>query len=145
LFGFLSFLCLFVFTTGCSELALGSKSIVRMQGAQTTLLDPTGANEHKTFTFDYSYDSFDTTSPDCCTNPRVYADLGTSVLENALAGYNTCLLAYGQTGSGKSYSMVGYGDDAGIVPMTMRQMFQHIEQNQDPNVKHLVEASMMEM
>ncbi len=55
------------------------------------------------------------------------------------------LFAYGQTGSGKSYSMVGYGADRGIVPLAMEEMFARIEKNGDPNVKYLVEASMMEI
>jgi hypothetical protein len=33
-------------------------------------------------------------------------------------GYNCCLFAYGQTGSGKSYSMIGYGLNKGIVPLS---------------------------
>ena len=31
--------------------------------------------------------------------------------------------AYGQTGSGKSYSMVGFGENRGIVPVTCNRLF----------------------
>jgi hypothetical protein len=74
-----------------SELQMGSKVIVQMQGAKTTLLDPTGAVAPKDFTFDFSYWSFDSSSPQFATNPKVYSDLGVSVLNNAWSGYNCCV------------------------------------------------------
>ena len=48
-------------------------------------------------------------------------------------GFNTSLFAYGQTGAGKSYSMVGYGVNKGIVPITCDEMFKSIESNADTN------------
>jgi hypothetical protein len=53
----------------------------------------------------------------------VFADLGKEVLDNAWQGYNSCLFAYGQTGSGKSYSIVGYGENKGIIPRTCEAIF----------------------
>ncbi|GFO20642.1 kinesin-like protein [Plakobranchus ocellatus] len=47
------------------------------------------------------------------------------------SGYNCSLFAYGQTGSGKSYSMVGYGSNKGIVPITCDELFKTMAQNQD--------------
>lgn len=35
------------------------------------------------------------------------------------------LFAYGQTGSGKSYSMVGYGEDKGIIPLACEEVSMH--------------------
>jgi hypothetical protein len=57
----------------------------------------------------------------------VFKDLGLGVLENAWKGYNCSLFAYGQTGSGKSYSMVGYGNNKGIIPMACEELFKGIE------------------
>lgn len=37
------------------------------------------------------------------------AGIGQGVVENCLAGFNTCLFAYGQTGSGKTFTMMGAG------------------------------------
>ena len=45
--------------------------------------------------------------------------------------YNCSLFAYGQTGSGKSYSMVGYGENKGIIPMACEEIFRRIEANED--------------
>lgn len=63
-----------------------------------------GSTPPRDFTFDYSYWSFDSAAPNFATNPKVYSDLGVSVLNNAWSGYNCCLFAYGQTGSGKCWA-----------------------------------------
>lgn len=57
----------------------------------------------------------------------VFDDLGRGVLDNAWKGYNCSLFAYGQTGSGKSYSMVGYGNNKGIVPIFCEELFKGVE------------------
>ena len=67
---------------------MGAKVIVQMNSAKTTLLDPSGAVAPKEFTFDFSYWSFDSSAPNFATNPKVYSDLGVSVLNNAWSGYN---------------------------------------------------------
>src|SRR4051812_18761390 len=77
-----------------SEIAMDAKVIVNMAGAKTTLLDPSGATPPRDFTFDFSYWSFDSAAPNFATNPKVYSDLGVSVLNNAWEGYNCCLFAY---------------------------------------------------
>lgn len=45
------------------------------------------------------------------------------MLDNAFEGFNTCIFAYGQTGSGKSYSIAGYGENKGIVPLMCEELF----------------------
>lgn len=62
-----------------------------------------------------------------------------------MIGYNCSLFAYGQTGAGKSYSMVGYGEDKGIIPRSCEEIFQRIEANTDPDITYKVEASMLEI
>ena len=47
-------------------------------------------------------------------------------MDNAWEGFNACLFAYGQTGSGKSYSIVGYGENKGIIPRTCEEIFRRI-------------------
>jgi hypothetical protein len=49
-----------------------------------------GSTPPRDFTFDYSYWSFDSEAPNFATNPKVYSDLGVSVLNNAWSGYNCC-------------------------------------------------------
>ena len=94
----------------------GAKCVVDMKGAQTIVTNPSSGKQ-KPFTFDYSYNSFVAPGePGYASNELVYQQLGVGVLENAWRGFNCCLFAYGQTGAGKSYSMMGYGEDYGIIP-----------------------------
>ena len=64
----------------------------------------------------------------------MFNDLGKGVLENSWKGYNCSLFAYGQTGSGKSYSMVGFGNNKGIVPLVCEELFKNINEKR-PSLK----------
>jgi hypothetical protein len=74
-----------------------AKCIISMHGKSTTIRNPESGDE-KTYTFDYSYWSHDSSAPDFADQKKVFNDLGVSVLENAWNGYNVSLFAYGQTG-----------------------------------------------
>ena len=68
------------------------------------------------------------------------------MLDNAWQGYNSCLFAYGQTGSGKSYSIVGYGENKGIIPRTCEAIFKQIDaKSGDKTKKYSVQISMIEI
>ncbi|KAK4245852.1 hypothetical protein C7999DRAFT_33785 [Corynascus novoguineensis] len=131
----------------------GAKCIVEMKDNQTILTPPPdsagkAAKDHgqKVFAFDKSYWSFDKNAPNYAGQANLFTDLGKPLLDNAFQGYNNCIFAYGQTGSGKSYSMMGYGKDAGIIPNICQDMFRRIgEMQQDPNVRCTVEVSYLEI
>lgn len=101
----------------------------------------------KTFAFDKSYWSFDKKDEHFAVQEDLFTDLGQPLLDNAFQGYNNCIFAYGQTGSGKSYSMMGYGDEEGVIPRICRNMFERIEtvQTQDKNMAVTVEVSYLEI
>ncbi|SPQ21057.1 45f4e5c7-97a7-4900-8efd-60396bfbfa8a [Thermothielavioides terrestris] len=100
----------------------------------------------KVFAFDKSYWSFDKNAPNYAGQEHLFQDLGKPLLDNAFQGYNNCIFAYGQTGSGKSYSMMGYGKDAGIIPNICQDMFRRInEMQQDKNLRCTVEVSYLEI
>lgn len=71
--------------------------------------------------------------------------LGEEVLNNAWEGYNCCLFAYGQTGSGKSYSMVGYGNNKGIIPISFKEIFNRTSARQNEKLSFEVLVSMLEI
>ena len=132
--------------------------IVQMQGEQTVLTPPPDADPkagrsskgiyegQKTFKYDKSYWSFDRSDSHFAGQDTLFTDLGTPLLDNAFKGYNNCIFAYGQTGSGKSYSMMGYGEEVGVIPRICRDMFERIEEIQsDPNLKCTVEVSYLEI
>ncbi|XP_078314013.1 kinesin-like protein KIF28 isoform X2 [Crassostrea virginica] len=135
----------------------GSGCIISMKGDSTTIKNPENGST-KVFAFDYSYWSHDgfqesdggVYTPNSGTSNytdqrRVFQDLGQGVLDNAWQGYNAALFAYGQTGSGKSYSMIGYGPNKGIVPITCEELFKAIETNKDSQKQLQVSFSMLEI
>ncbi|KAL2016696.1 hypothetical protein VTK56DRAFT_3159 [Thermocarpiscus australiensis] len=131
----------------------GAKCIVEMKDNQTILTPPPDAGGKaikdaapKVFAFDKSYWSFDKNAPNYAGQEHLFQDLGKPLLDNAFQGYNNCIFAYGQTGSGKSYSMMGYGKDAGIIPNICQDMFRRIdEMQQDKNLRCTVEVSYLEI
>jgi kinesin family member 1 len=129
-----------------------------MQDAQTVLHPPPDAEERlrkggkgslssqKTFKFDKSYWSFNRADSHFAGQDNLFQDLGAPLLDNAFEGYNNCIFAYGQTGSGKSYSMMGYREEAGVIPRICRDMFERITAVQsDPYLKCTVEVSYLEI
>ncbi|KAH8648166.1 hypothetical protein BGZ60DRAFT_535072 [Tricladium varicosporioides] len=138
------------------EMDRGAKCIVQMKGNQTVLTPPPEAETRggkaakdagqKTFAFDKSYWSFDKSDPTYAGQDNLHNDLGKPLLDNAFQGYNNCIFAYGQTGSGKSYSMMGYGPEAGVIPKICQDMFERIgEMQQDKNLRCTVEVSYLEI
>ena len=141
------------------ELDRGAKCVVRMKDAQTILVPPPEAEERlrgskggkandgqKIFAFDKSYWSFDRKDPHFAGQDNLFVDLGAPLLDNAFQGYNNCIFAYGQTGSGKSYSMMGYGEEAGVIPRICQDMFERITARQkDKNLSCTVEVSYLEI
>ncbi|KAK3102002.1 hypothetical protein FSP39_008034, partial [Pinctada imbricata] len=113
--------------------------VISMSGNTTIIKNPENMSaEGKRFAFDYSYWShddfndrgdgyFEPASSKYADQQRVFDDLGKGVLDNAWKGYNCSLFAYGQTGSGKSYSVMGYGNNKGIVPMFCDELFKGVE------------------
>ncbi|EFA85017.1 kinesin-3 [Heterostelium album PN500] len=135
-----------------------AECIVKMNGNTTLLVRPSAlranpnapptAEDEKSFTFDHSYWSFDSDDPNFASQTTVFDDLGREVLQNAWEGFNCTIFAYGQTGSGKSYSMLGYGEDKGIIPLVCEEMFNRIGNtvsNEREQTVFKVEVSFMEI
>ena len=132
-----------------------SVCVIEMNGNQTTIKNELG--QPHTFTFDHSFWSHDCyiekengyLAPDksgkYADQIFVYNALGKQILDNAWEGYHCCLFAYGQTGSGKSYSMVGYGENKGIVSISCEEIFKRIESNTNDDIHYEVEVSMLEI
>jgi kinesin family member 1 len=141
------------------EIDRGAKCIVQMKDTQTILIPPQEAEDRmrgsakgpkdlgrKVFAFDKSYWSFDRSDPCYAGQENLHEDLGKPLLDNAFQGYNNCIFAYGQTGSGKSYSMMGYGKEAGVIPKICQDMFTRIGAlQQDKNLQCTVEVSYLEI
>lgn len=138
------------------EIGRNARCIVSMKDAQTVLTPPppdgkkpvkASIEGSKTFAFDKSYWSFNRKDSNFADQQDLFTDLGQPLLDNAFQGYNNCIFAYGQTGSGKSYSMMGYGEEEGVIPRICRDMFSRIEgmQDNDKNITSTVEVSYLEI
>ena len=123
-------------------------------GNQTIIRDD--LDKEKKFTFDHSFwshdgyrvleDGYMEPDDDKYADQKIVFDtVGKQILDNAWQGYHCCLFAYGQTGSGKSYSMVGYGANKGIVPISCDEIFKRIGMNKDADKSFEVQVSMLEI
>ncbi|CAG2102727.1 unnamed protein product [Medioppia subpectinata] len=127
------------------EYSYNCKNIISMTGQTTTISNPKITDTYKTFTFDYSYWSHDSSDPNYADQEVVYRDIGEEMLVHAFEGYNVCIFAYGQTGGGKSYTMMGKQDDEGIIPHICKDLFHRIQCEDNNQVMYSVEVSYMEI
>ncbi|XP_051797786.1 kinesin-like protein KIF13B isoform X4 [Acanthochromis polyacanthus] len=135
------------------EKELNTKCVVEMVKNQT-ILHPAGANlgkgdsrsQSKVFAYDYCFWSMDETDKEKFAGQEVvFQCLGESLLRNAFQGYNACIFAYGQTGSGKSYTMMGSGDQPGLIPRLCSALFERTQKEQREEESFTVEVSYMEI
>ncbi|KAF9550262.1 Kinesin-like protein kif15 [Mortierella hygrophila] len=98
-----------------------------------------------------------------CSSPRgestsqeqVFRDVGKTIVEQCVKGYNGTIFAYGQTGSGKTYTMqgpsnmtsLGKHEYRGIIPRCLEYLFDLIakEEQMVSSVKYLCKASYIEI
>jgi hypothetical protein len=116
------------------ETQIGARSIVQVLDGTTIVMHPTAdaqasastasdaldaTSDRKQYTFDFAYYTES-------TQAQVYADVAQPLVDQALQGYNGTIFAYGQTGSGKTHTMMGSGDDHGIVPLMNADLFARV-------------------
>ncbi|XP_053743082.1 kinesin-like protein KIF13A isoform X2 [Synchiropus splendidus] len=134
------------------ELELNTKCVVDMEDNQAVLHPPpTSAKaenrkQAKVFAFDHCFWSMDEANvPKYAGQEVVFKCLGEGILENAFQGYNACIFAYGQTGSGKSFSMMGNGDQPGLIPRLCCSLFERVQKDSSEAHSFKVEVSYMEI
>ncbi|KAM4601055.1 kinesin-like protein KIF13A isoform 4-T4 [Polymixia lowei] len=135
------------------EIELNTKCVVDMEDNQTVLHPPPsnskGENSRKqpkVFAFDHCFWSMDESNvPKYAGQEVVFKCLGEGILENAFQGYNACIFAYGQTGSGKSFSMMGNGEQPGLIPRLCCSLFERVHREENEAHSFKVEVSYMEI
>uniref|UniRef100_A0A4W6DP63 Kinesin family member 13A n=1 Tax=Lates calcarifer TaxID=8187 RepID=A0A4W6DP63_LATCA len=134
------------------EIELNTKCVVDMEDNQTVLHPPpsNGKGENrkqpKVFAFDHCFWSMDESNvPKYAGQEVVFKCLGEGILENAFQGYNACIFAYGQTGSGKSFSMMGNGEQPGLIPRLCCSLFERVHREANEAHTFKVEVSYMEI
>ncbi|XP_017282022.1 kinesin-like protein KIF13A isoform X3 [Kryptolebias marmoratus] len=134
------------------ELELNTKCVVDMEDNQTVLQPPPSNSkgesrkQPKVFAFDHCFWSMDeSNAPKYAGQEVVFKCLGEGILENAFQGYNACIFAYGQTGSGKSFSMMGNGEQPGLIPRLCCSLFERVHAEESEAHTFKVEVSYMEI
>jgi len=134
---------------------------------QVIVKDLTGKNEDKKFTYDHAMWSYDGyvgqgvygkmtyNEPDgtagrshntqYCDQRRCWDLMGNAILDNAWKGFNNTLFAYGQTGAGKSFSIFGYGENKGIVPMAAVEIFRRVKDTTSDTISFQIIIQMVEI
>ncbi|XP_021715629.1 kinesin-like protein KIN-12E isoform X2 [Chenopodium quinoa] len=113
-----------------SEISLqGQNRCVRQESSQS--ITWTGHPESR-FTFDVVAD-------ENVTQEKLFKVAGVPMVENCVAGYNSCMFAYGQTGSGKTHTMLGdieggtrrHSVDCGMTPRVFEHLFSRIQKEKE--------------
>ncbi|NXD90651.1 KIF14 protein, partial [Chaetorhynchus papuensis] len=118
--------------------------VVSMSDSETIVRN-LSTNQVYSFSYDFSFWSFDKGHPNFASQAMIYKTLALPLLERAFEGYNACLFAYGQTGSGKSYTMMGFDEDRGIIPRLCEDLFNQIAQMDKEKVLYHLEMSFYEV
>ncbi|XP_035379163.1 kinesin-like protein KIF14 [Electrophorus electricus] len=112
---------------------------------QETLVKHPETKQTYTFSFDLSFYSVEKTDTNFAGQLMIYEKLAKPLLERAFEGFNTCLFAYGQTGSGKSYTMMGFGEDLGVIPRFCEELFIRVSKVDNSKVTCHLEMSYFEI
>jgi kinesin family protein 3/17 len=85
---------------------------------------------------------------------EVYDECAFGLVESVIEGYNGTMFAYGQTGCGKSHTMMGplsslepngNPDERGIIPKSIRHIFESLDSSDNRQKKFLVRCSYLEI
>lgn len=60
-------------------------------------------------------------------NKDIYNKLFKKIVNSVVQGYNGTIFMYGQTTSGKTYTMLGTQRDPGVLPHSLRTVFQEMQ------------------
>ena len=122
-----------------SEKQLSSNEIIRiMDNKMVVLIDPIEYNGHKqifknrskeqTYAFDFAFDKN-------CSQYTVFENSTKFLIEGVVNGYNATVFAYGATGAGKTYTMLGNDNNPGIMPLTLKELFNKVNSFNDREYK----------
>ncbi|KAG0605936.1 hypothetical protein M758_9G099600 [Ceratodon purpureus] len=101
--------------------------------------------------------TFDHVAGEHITQENLFRVAGVPMVENCMAGYNSCMFCYGQTGSGKTHTMLGDivdlehrpSDDRGITPRVFEYLFSRIQKEEEArateHLKYICKCSFLEI
>lgn len=98
-------------------------------------MEITKSKEHQ-FAFDFAFD-------EKATQEEVYKYTTEYLLKNVIDGFNATVFAYGATGSGKTYTMIGNGENLGLMIRAISDLFTLIEK--EKNRAYSIQISYIEV
>ena len=122
-----------------SEYQLSSYETIRiMDNKMVILMDPIeyngpstvfkNRNREQTYAFDFAFDKNSSQN-------LVFENSTKFLIEGVVNGYNATVFAYGATGAGKTYTMLGNDGNPGIMPLTLRELFNKVNSFGDRDYK----------
>lgn len=100
---------------GLLEIDYADHAVAVHQPRDQTMGLVNNSREHYNFAFSRVLDA--STDQD-----TVFEAVAQPVVDSTLEGFNGTIFAYGQTGSGKTHSIMGYGEDPGVVPRCCEEL-----------------------
>ena len=77
-------------------------------------------SKHQSLAFDYVFDKFE-------SQKQIFNNTTKFLIDGIINGFNATVFAYGATGSGKTYTMLGNEENEGIMPLTLKELFNKIK------------------
>ena len=122
-----------------SEQQLSSYETIRiMDNKMVILMDPIeyngpstvfkNRNREQTYAFDFAFDKNSSQN-------IIFENSTKFLIDGVVNGYNATVFAYGATGAGKTYTMLGNDNNPGIMPLTLRELFNKVNLLSDREYK----------
>ena len=113
------------------EYQLSTYETIRiMDNKMVILMDPIEYNgpntifknrsREQTYAFDFAFDKYS-------TQITVFEKSTKFLIDGVVNGYNATVFAYGATGAGKTYTMLGTETNPGIMPLTLKELFDKVK------------------
>lgn len=126
------------------EVSIGEESCINVDNKRNlTIKIKAESKNSKETNFPFAFDRiFDSNS----TQREIFDEVGSSVIDSVMNGYNGTMMAYGQTSSGKSFTMSGVLEDnelKGIIPRIVEKIYLIIASND--TVEYNIKVSLCEI
>eukprot|EP01017_Pseudomicrothorax_dubius_P042421 TRINITY_DN6922_c0_g1_i2.p1 TRINITY_DN6922_c0_g1~~TRINITY_DN6922_c0_g1_i2.p1 ORF type:complete len:609 (+),score=94.39 TRINITY_DN6922_c0_g1_i2:220-2046(+) len=76
---------------------------------------------------------------------HIFSTIGAPSVSACLSGINVCIFAYGQTSSGKTHTMKGDSRAPGLIPLTIKEIFQKIAELSEKGIDVEAKVSYIEI
>ncbi|SCU79793.1 LAFA_0B05644g1_1 [Lachancea sp. 'fantastica'] len=136
-----------IWQNGASQQYRGTISVsIRVKPSESRFKNPWRIGQNHTISHeDHGEFKFDNVFQPESSNTEVYEGIGKPLIDRLFEGYNGIVFAYGMTESGKTYTMSGTAEEAGLILLSVRQIYDRINNEQQDNTLLSVKVSYLEI